>query len=232
MKYEEIQAELHKLSTQQRVCTKTDFKRFKARAHQVLNDELRAVVWDSEIWYINTPYWHQFDSCIKNVKADKFPEATEEQKKAVLKVLYKWREIAHQLKEIEPLTTSGRKPGERKTAARTLENTGTCAICGKNCKLDGDKRVVSHGFTVEYRQQNGSCFGVGYKPWELSPEAAISLVEKCLTPEKIRLEQTSQVLVWSPKMQAITASAQRAVDREISCFERRIAEWIEMELPK
>lgn len=232
MKYEEVQAELHKLATQQCVCNKTNFKWFKDRAHEAVNDALRAIVEDSEIWYISTPYWHQFDSCIKNVESDKFPEATKEQKVAVLEVLYKWKENARQLKEVEPLIISGRKPGVRKTPARALENTGTCAICGKNCKLDGGKRVVSHGFTVEYHQQNGSCFGVGYKPWELSPEGAIGLIEKCLIPEKTQLEQSSRILVWSPKTQDITASAQRAVNREISCFERRIAEWTETELPK
>lgn len=232
MKYEDVKIELYKLTSRQRVCNKNDFKYFKNRAHQALNDELSDIVQHSEIWYINTPYWHQLDGCIKNVEAGKFPKATEEQKQAVLNVLYKWQGIVHQLKEIEPLIISGRKPGERKTTARTLENTGTCAICGKNCKLDGGKRIVSHGFTVEYHQQNGACFGVGYKPWELAPEAASALVEKCLVPEKARLVQSCRILVWSPKVQDITASALHAVNREISCFERRIAEWTATELPK
>lgn len=98
MKYEKVKTELHKLAAQQYTVNKGDFKQFKSRAHQALTDELRAIVWDSEIWYINTPYWHQFDGCIKNVESDKFPEATKDQKTAVLEVFYKWKEIARQLK--------------------------------------------------------------------------------------------------------------------------------------
>ena len=85
-----------------------------------------------------------------------------------------------------------RKPSTapRKTPARTLDNTGTCACCGQNVKLSGG-RIVQHGYTIRWGFQSGSCFGVGYLPIEVSDEglrAALSSYERILGLARLSLE--------------------------------------------
>ena len=72
----------------------------------------------------------------------------------------------------------GRKPSDdpTKTPARTLENTGTCAVCGQNVKLDAGSQCVDHGYRVIHNTQTRGCIGVGKKPIELSPEGIQSLI--------------------------------------------------------
>jgi hypothetical protein len=76
----------------------------------------------------------------------------------------------------------GRKKGERKTPERTLDHTGTCVICRKNVKMTEDEALVDHGFTIDFGQRLGHCFGVGYKPIELSPCALQNYLAKVLEP--------------------------------------------------
>lgn len=86
-------------------------------------------------------------------------------------VITKWEPVGDKFRTLKPMIQKGRKPAEtpRKTEERTLENTGTCACCGKNVKLDGGK-IVAHGYTIRRGFQEGSCPGVGYDPVEVSPE--------------------------------------------------------------
>ena len=94
---------------------------------------------------------------------------------------------ARVVKARKPSTTA------RKTPARTLDNTGTCACCGTNVKLS-DGHIVMHGYTIRWGFQSvraGTCFGVGYLPIEVSDEglhAALQAYERLLGSTRLSLE--------------------------------------------
>jgi hypothetical protein len=83
---------------------------------------------------------------------------------------------------MKPIIKKGRKPNQNKTEAQIAEenfNTGVCAICGRRQKLEhGAEVMVMHGYQMsEYNHAGyrvGKCFGVGYKPYELSNEANVA----------------------------------------------------------
>ena len=95
-----------------------------------------------------------------------------------LTLVTEWEEYTALYNEAKPLVVKARKPSgkERVTPLRTLDNTGTCACCGKNVKLETGGVLYDHGFTIQWNFRNGNCFGVGYKPWEKSPEGAVAYV--------------------------------------------------------
>lgn len=65
---------------------------------------------------------------------------------------------------------------------RDLTNTGTCAVCEGNYKRDG-VGIGHHGFRRPGDGMlHGSCFAVGYLPWELSPVGAEAYIADCLVP--------------------------------------------------
>jgi hypothetical protein len=86
------------------------------------------------------------------------------------------------LKSFKPIIKKGRKPNQNKTEAQIAAenfNTGVCAICGHRQKLEhGAEVMVMHGYQMsEYNHAGyrvGKCFGVGYKPYELSNEANVA----------------------------------------------------------
>jgi len=85
-----------------------------------------------------------------------------------------------------------RKPSAepRKTPARTLDNTGTCACCGQNVKLAGGT-IVAHGYTIRWGFQSGSCLGVSFDPIEVSDEGlrvALQVYEHHLAVARLSLE--------------------------------------------
>lgn len=90
---------------------------------------------------------------------------------AFIVLMNRWKALADAQAELKSLIVKGRKPSTEpsKTPARTLDHTGTCAICGRNVKLAHGK-IVAHGYTIRYGYQQGNCFGVGYDPIEVSPE--------------------------------------------------------------
>lgn len=64
-------------------------------------------------------------------------------------------------------------------STRSIEGTGTCPACFANVKLGRGDRIMRHGWSTmgdrrkgEYGRSwhTGACFGVGYKPYELSKE--------------------------------------------------------------
>jgi hypothetical protein len=75
----------------------------------------------------------------------------------------------------KPLIVKTRKPNPdaKPEDARTLENTGSCPVCGGNFKLEADGTIVRHGYKVEGREYRGSCFGVGFQPFEVSSHGAV-----------------------------------------------------------
>src|SRR5271166_1702453 len=85
------------------------------------------------------------------------------------------------LKSLKPIIKKGRKPNVNKTDAMIAEenyNTGVCAICANRQKLDDASAMVMHGYQMsEYNHAGyrlGKCFGVAYKPYELSNEANVA----------------------------------------------------------
>jgi hypothetical protein len=73
---------------------------------------------------------------------------------------------------------------------RTLINTGTCPVCFENIKLV-QGRMMRHGWRVAGRRQRGAigmtrhtgpCFGVGYEPFEISPQGTKDYLKKSLLP--------------------------------------------------
>jgi hypothetical protein len=89
-------------------------------------------------------------------------------------------EIGKLIKAIKPFVVKGRRPVEKSEADLIAENfnTGICAICARRQKLDVATRMVMHGYQMsDYNHAGyrvGKCFGVEYKPYELSNEANIA----------------------------------------------------------
>jgi hypothetical protein len=75
---------------------------------------------------------------------------------------------------------------DRETAKlykRDLVNTGTCGVCLGNYKRESDGTLHHHGYTRPGDGWlHGSCYGVGYQPWELSKLAVVGYVRDVLEP--------------------------------------------------
>lgn len=96
--------------------------------------------------------------------------------------LKEWVEVFEAFQGVRPLIKKGRKPSENpKSVERTLENTGSCPICGRNVKLSSSGRIVYHGYTVATGEFVGTCYGTGHKPSEVSPEGMVCYSTDCLT---------------------------------------------------
>lgn len=71
---------------------------------------------------------------------------------------------------------------------RDLTNTGTCAVCEGNYKRDGTG-IGHHGFRRPGDGMlHGSCFAVGYLPFELSPVGAEAYLKDAIRPTLAREE--------------------------------------------
>ncbi len=83
------------------------------------------------------------------------------------------RQLAEDMKAVKLLVVKTRKPSAtpRKTKARTIENTGTCAVCDRNVKLAGGL-IVAHGYRIVWNQQSANCPGANHPPIEVSPSGA------------------------------------------------------------
>jgi hypothetical protein len=84
------------------------------------------------------------------------------------------------IKAIKPYIVKGRRPVEKTEEQLRDEtfNTGECAICANRQKLNGSANMVMHGYQMsDYNHAGyrvGKCFGVSYKPYELSNEANVA----------------------------------------------------------
>jgi hypothetical protein len=101
----------------------------------------------------------------------------------------RWLPVAQLFDQAKPIIRKGRKPSEtpRATQERTLENTGTCPVCSANVKRSADGTLVRHGYEVQYGSFVGDCFGVGFQPFELTPNGAEKFLE-ALTFRRDQLE--------------------------------------------
>ena len=91
---------------------------------------------------------------------------------------------------------------------RTLENTGTCPACFGNTKM-AKGRMMRHGWAVAGRRQRGvsglswhtgPCFGVGYEPFEVSPEGTKDYLKESLLPDLKRAEDILDRLKARPTL--------------------------------
>jgi hypothetical protein len=124
-----------------------------------------------------------------------------------------------------------RKPSAepRKTPARTLDNTGTCACCGQNVKLSGGT-IVPHGYTIRWGFQSGSCFGVGFRPIEVSDEglrAALKGFESQLGKARLALEYGALTRRERAELEARVSGSKNA----IAHYTAAIRDWDPRPLP-
>jgi len=150
---------------------------------------------------------------------------------------------------IKATLTKARKPreGARKTEERTIENTGTCSVCGRNIKRDARGNIVDHGYRIAWHERSGGCYGVSYKPIEISPEGAVSYLavirdmleraEKVVAEFEAKYtedERKYQTQLWSKDERKRFYNAESTVrhaGRDVTRFEKIIAEWKETPLP-
>lgn len=162
------------------------------------------------------------------------------------------RGVWHMIQTIKPFIVKGRKPSDkpRKTPPRTLDNTGTCAVCGQNVKMSG-KVLVAHGYTIRRGWQEGNCFGVRHQPIEISPEGAeayLKFLERVLhntnnTIGQLGMEiemaeedaKTEEQLKDLKKIKIAKHNAEsqkRMVEYDIQLFTKKVATWKPGKLPQ
>lgn len=190
--------------------TPTDFKDLKTQFAHGIHDELYKF-WSKHLdetgggWQgnknVNTKnFQKRKEQFLKD--AEQFPEP--------LAILESWEPVWELLLEAEKFIKPARTPKE--PAEPDLTNTGTCPVCGNRQKLDKNGMLVHHGFTVRWHERQGSCDGVGYPPWEVSPKGATAYLETLLicrarfkgTPEGKMLSMeinwvTSKLKGWEPQ---------------------------------
>jgi hypothetical protein len=108
-----------------------------------------------------------------------------------------YAEIISDFLAVKGTCQKGRKPmrdEDRKTAPRTLDNTGTCTWCGKNVKLEGDG-LYHHGFVITWQARNGACAGQNYPPAEVSDAGYKALLEVLLA--RIEMLSTNLTKVYT-----------------------------------
>lgn len=92
--------------------------------------------------------------------------------------------------------------------------TGTCPACFRATALDGEK-ITRHGWTEhggrrvgEYGRawHTGACFGVGYRPFEVSVEGTVAFLMKVAEPDALaagrevaRLETRPRLIFAAPR---------------------------------
>jgi hypothetical protein len=113
---------------------------------------------------------------LKKLSADKMTSRIE----AYIAVLDEIAALFTYLQSFKTIIVKGRRPVEKTEEQLHDEtfNTGVCAICANRQKLDSKVAMVMHGYQMsEYNHAGyrvGQCFGVGYKPYELSNEANVA----------------------------------------------------------
>ena len=173
--------------------------------------------------------------------------------KAAREYLELVRPVIEKLVIIKGTVVKGRKPSDkpRLTPERTMENTGTCSVCGRNVKLNGTGQIVDHGYTIRYGFQEGNCFGVGYDPIEISDKGAVAYLN-ALEAHKISQENALPKAIEAAEALALKQKGfedsreERAVrnaphsieslirhlGHDIKMFTTIVIEWVATPLPK
>jgi hypothetical protein len=81
--------------------------------------------------------------------------------------------------QAKTIIIKGRKPSEtpRQTPVRTIENTGTCGICGKNVKMKPSGGLFEHGFNLKFHFRSNVCYGSNRQAIEVSVQPVIDYIK-------------------------------------------------------
>ncbi|MEE8566219.1 MAG: hypothetical protein V3S76_00535 [Candidatus Bipolaricaulota bacterium] len=149
--------------------------------------------------------------------------------------------VIENMNTLKGMIVKGRKPSTnpRKTPERTIENTGTCAVCEMNVKLDKGQHIVAHGYTIRWGFQSGNCHGVGFKAVELSSEGIVSwkgVLEASLAHAEKNIQSLRDAAEVDKNRTTRMAVSQaeatiRYAPRDIADLEKRIANWEPKALP-
>lgn len=193
----------------------------------------------------STTLYYEMPNGLHNFPSRKFTALVEKSddtpmRAAVIALINEWKPVADAIAAVKKNVIKGRKPSDtpRKTPERTLENTGTCAVCGHNVKLDSEGNIVHHGFRVQYGMRNGSCYGVGFKPIEVSPKGAYSYLNMITA----MLETSHNTLASINEMDAPLSKEMvraklnvegdiRTLAREIAYYTNVVSTWEAKPLP-
>jgi len=242
-----------------------DFKDLKNAANRKLEEGYRKAVIDpyldglhnrgeeispemSEIlYYSGYPQIHTLNARDKGITKLEKTDPDHWMVKAAREYLELVRPVIVDLNTVKGLVVKGRKPSDapRKTPERTLENTGTCAVCGRNVKLKHGK-IVDHGYTIRYGFQQGNCFGVNFDPIEVSTEGAVafkSALEKFKTKQEEALPKAIEAAKTAGDIEDIRVRREtfnapsliesniRSATKDIETFAAIIENWEAKPLP-
>lgn len=153
-------------------------------AQHVASDGVRSV---DDRYPDNDPRWdigyafqpNQAGGLLKRLSKLK-PELITPQIRGYMDVLAEIAGVWAYLQQFKAIIVKGRKPNPNRVEP-DVTNTGNCSICEKLQKLSKGQGMVDHGFAISngvhyYGQRVGHCFGVGYKPFELSNEGNLAFI--------------------------------------------------------
>lgn len=105
--------------------------------------------------------------------------------------------VCDKLVAVKAFVVKGRKPSTepRKTPERTIDNTGTCQICGQNVKRTENGALYDHGFNVKHHYRSGQCFGTHHQPVEVSPRGMEDFLVVIKTQRANTIEGLSKLRV-------------------------------------
>ena len=260
----QVQLALLNALAEQEVIYNAEYVAVKAQLNNIMHKELDALAlalthdqhrmaYDNNIF----GYFNLGHVALKYVNAMKLPQFSA----AYTALLGEWMNVSAEIAALKSKVVMARKPSTStsKTPARTLDNTGTCPVCGQNVKLD-QGRIVKHGYKVEWQMQMGSCFGTGTLPWEVSSQGAVEyrkvlqsgLAELVVQAESMKDAVSIPVILacisclksqkaWTPESKMFPlakANAIRNLDQQqlsmkstIQYYDPRIADWKPQPLP-
>lgn len=261
----QIQLELLNALAEQEVIYNAEYVGVKAQLNNTMHKELDALA----LTLTNDQYRMAYDNnifgyfnlgfvALKYVNAKKLGQFSAK----YTALLGEWADTAALIASLKSKVVMARKPSTstRKTPTRTLDNTGTCPVCGQNVKLD-QGRIVNHGYKVEWQMQQGSCFGTGTLPWEVSSQGAVDyrkVLKSGLAALLVQAEGMKDAVsipvvlacisclksqkAWTPeskmfplaKANAIRSleQKQRSMKSTIQYYDAKISDWTAQPLPK
>jgi len=140
--------------------------------------------------------------------------------------------------------------------ARSRDRTGSCPICFSNVKLSGGREIVLHGYQRPgYGFIQGSCYGVGYEPFEVSVKGVSDYLTQKLEPglkaaeKRLASLQSGKIETiiyrkkvikpgdseWDRVLASTIDTCEREIKdiaHEIKSFEKLRSNWKERPLPK
>lgn len=85
-----------------------------------------------------------------------------------------WRVKYEGSGRVVTLTSRSLEPTVKPEPKPQTLNAGTCGVCGRLMRINKHGRIVNHGFTRPgYGYLIGGCFGVGYRPYNKSPQSCV-----------------------------------------------------------